>query len=201
VHRDVVFNANASDARYVNSWFDRNHVPWNQDVLLSTRHPWIFVHFQAESVSGAVHEIMVKAVARQNPSGGGVDISTPGAGLRSGYRGRLRFLDSAIPPPHAHRSASDEDSSRNITAIVAEYNTQVQYHQFIFPQAFFCGPRMRVCRTSAEGHYTFERRTRSSPAPHLIFNLGGDLDFAHTRLKQLEDARQHPPPSKAALRI
>jgi len=80
MYRHVVFNANASDARHVNSWFDRNHVPWNQDVLLSTRHPWIFVHFQAESMPGAVHEIMVKAVARQNPSGGSVDTLRSGVG-------------------------------------------------------------------------------------------------------------------------
>ena len=145
MHRDVVFNANSSDAWHVNPWFDRNHVSWNQNVLLSTRHTGILVHFQPESVSSAVHEIMVKPVTRQNPSGGGIYLSTTDAGLRRGYCGRLRFLDRAIPSPYARRSASYEDSPSNIAAIVAEYNTQVQHHQFIFPQALFGRPRMRVC--------------------------------------------------------
>jgi hypothetical protein len=45
---------------------------------------------------------------------------------------------------------------------------------------------MRVRGTSAEGHDTFERRPRSSPTPHLIFNLGSYLDFAYTWLQQLD---------------
>lgn len=144
MHRDVVFNANSSDARHVNAWFYCNHVPWNQDVLLSARHPGVFVHFQAESVSGAVHKMLVKPVTRQNPSGGGIDIPTTAASARCRDGGRLRFLNCAIPSPYPRRSASDEDSPRDIATIVREYNTQVQYHQFIFPQASFRWPRMGV---------------------------------------------------------
>src|SRR6266481_2901256 len=144
MHRDVVFNTNSSNARHVNAWFDGNHVPWNQDVLLSPRHPRIFVHFQPEPVSSAVHEVIVKPVSRQNPSGSGIDIPATDADPRGRDGGRLRFLDRAIPLPYARRGASYEDSPREIAAIVGEYSTQVQYHQFIFPQSLFRGPRMRV---------------------------------------------------------
>ena len=133
MHRHVVFNANSSDARYVNSRFNRNHVSGNQNMFLSTRHPGLFMHFQAEPMSGAMHKIFVKPVVRQNPSGGGIDIPTGDAGPRRGNRSRLRFLDRAIASPYARRGASDEDSPRNIAAIVAEYSTQVEDDQFIFP--------------------------------------------------------------------
>jgi len=133
MHRDVVFNANSSDARNVNPWFYCNHVPWNQDVLLSARHAGVFVHFQPESVSGAVHEILVKPVTRQNPSGRGIDVPATDPNPRCRDGGRLRFLDRAIPSPYARRGASDENGARKIAAIVREYSTQVQYDQFIFP--------------------------------------------------------------------
>jgi hypothetical protein len=142
MHCHVVLNANPPDARYVYAWFDGNHVPLSQNVPLSTGHPWIFVHLKTKSVSGAMHKIRVKPVTRQNPSGGGIDIPTAGSRPRRGYRSRLRFLDRAIPSPYARRGTSDENSARDIAAIVGEYSTQVQYHQFIFPQSLFRRPRM-----------------------------------------------------------
>ena len=144
MHRHIVFNANSSDTRHVNPRFDGNHVPWHQDVFLSTRHSGILVDFESQSMSRAVHEIVVKPVTRQNPSGGGIDIPRTGSGLRRGYRSRLRFLYCPIPSPYARRSAPHKHGPRNIAAIVGEYNTQVQYHQFIFPQALLRWPRMWV---------------------------------------------------------
>ena len=45
MHGDVVFNANPSGAGDVNPWFDGNHVPGNQDMLLSASDARIFVYF------------------------------------------------------------------------------------------------------------------------------------------------------------
>src|SRR4029077_8662470 len=137
--------------------------------LLSARHPGVFVHFQPESVPGAVHEILVKPVTRQNPSGGSIDIPAPDAGPHCRDGGRLCFLDRAIPSPYARRSTSDKNGARKIAAIVREYSTQVQYHQFIFPQPFFRGSRVGVRCTCAESYNALERRTGSSPPTHLIF--------------------------------
>src|SRR6267142_1350987 len=159
MYRHVVFNANASDARHVNSRFNRDHVSGNQNMSLSTRHTGLLMHFQAKPMSGAVHKIFVKPVVRQNPSGGGIDIPTRDAGLRRGDRSRLRLLDRPIPSPYARRRASDEYSPRNIAAIVAEYNTQVQYHQFVFSQPFFRRPRMRMCGARSD-----RRPTNAGPS-------------------------------------
>src|SRR5579864_3264389 len=191
VHGDVVFNANPSNAGHVNSRFDGNHVSRNQDVLLSARHAWIFVHFQAESVSGAMHKKRVKLVARQNSSGSGIDISTAGTRPRRSYRGRLRFLDRAIPSPYAHRGTSHEDSARNVATIVAEYSTQVQHDQFIFPQAPCGGPCVRVGGPLAKRHDGLKGRAGGPALPHLVFNLRGDLHLANAGLEQLEDAGDH----------
>jgi hypothetical protein len=144
MYRDVVLNANSSDAWHINPGLNRNYIPWIQYVLLSARHAGLFVHLQSQPMSGAVHEIPVQPVTLQNVSGGCIDLPTGHASFRRGDCGPLGFLNRAVPSAYTRRSPSNEDSPRNIATIVAEYNTQVQYHQFIFAQPFFRGPRMRM---------------------------------------------------------
>src|SRR5260370_9194595 len=101
MHRHIVFNANSSDARHVNPGFDRNHIPCNQEVFLSTRHPGVFMHLKSESVSGAVHEIMVEPVTAQNVSATSTEIPGPAPRPGCAHYTRLRFLHRALPSPLA----------------------------------------------------------------------------------------------------
>src|ERR1700730_15429832 len=109
-------------------------------------------------MSGAMHKIRVKAVTRQNPPGGGIDISATCARARRSYGGRLGFLNRAIPSPYACGCPSHEGSARNVATIVAEYSTQVQHDQFIFPQSPSGRPRVRVGGALSKGHDGFEGR-------------------------------------------
>src|SRR5258708_36596614 len=113
MYRDVVLNANSSDAWHVNPGLNRNYIPWNQYVLLSARNAGILMHFQPEPMSGAVHEIPVQPVTFQNVSGGCIDLPTGPPALHRGYGGRLGFPDAPIPSAYAARTAATEASSRS----------------------------------------------------------------------------------------
>src|ERR1700730_9587271 len=138
-------------------------------------------------MSGAMHKIRVKAVTRQNPLGGAIDISATWTRRLRSHGGRLGFVNRAIPSPYACGCASHKDSARNIAAIVAEYSTQVQHDQFIFPQSPSGRPRVRVGGALSKGHDGFEGRLGGPALPHLVLNFRGDLQLAYARLEQLEN--------------
>jgi hypothetical protein len=82
----------------------------------------------------------------KTPSGS-VDASGRHTGSKSVMRGFLGLLHRFVPSPDASGRASQKNRARQITAVVAEYSTQVQYHQFVFLQPLFRGMRMRQGRT------------------------------------------------------
>src|SRR6266852_5795853 len=157
-------------------------------MFLPACDPGILVHFEPKAVSSAVHKISVQAVVRQNSPGGGVDITAACAGLRCRYGSGLRFLHGAVPSADALWGAPDKHSPRDIAAIMAEYSTQVQHHQFIFPQSFSGRPRMRIGGALAEGYDGLERRTGGASPAHLVFNLRAHLDLRDPRLQELQCA-------------
>src|SRR6266849_2678641 len=160
-------------------------------MFLPACDPGILVHFEPKAMSGAVHKISVQAVVRQNSPGGGVDITAACAGLRCRYGSGLRFLHGAVPSADALWGAPDKHSPRDIAAIMAEYSTQVQHHQFIFPQSFSGRSRMRIGRALAEGYDRLERRTGGASPAHLVFNFRAHIDFGDTRFQELQCAAKN----------
>src|ERR1700739_1786031 len=82
----------------------------------------------------AVHEILFQSVFLKDFSRGGIHFSASYPCLNGSDRGFLRFLNRPVPLPHALRSTPQMHGSRHVAAIVAEYSTQVQHDQLIFPQ-------------------------------------------------------------------
>src|SRR5260221_14395526 len=81
----------------------------------------------------AVHEILFQSVFLKDIPRGGVHFPTSYPCLDGSDRGFLRFLNRPVPLPHALAGTPHMHCTRHVAAIVAEYNTQVQHHQLIFP--------------------------------------------------------------------
>src|SRR5262249_24922217 len=139
----VVLDTDTPHSFHVNSRLYGNHVSRLQPAGLPFRHPGILVYFEAQAMTGAMHEVAVQTVARQNVPGCPVHVTASDANPHGGNRSRLRFLNCPIPSPDASWRSPQKKRARNVAAIVAEYSTQVQYHQFIFPQALGRRPCMR----------------------------------------------------------
>src|SRR5260370_42520115 len=114
-------------------------------------------------------------MARQNLPGSRIDVTTADAGLDCGDCGRLRVLHRTIPSPDARRGPPYKYGAGNVAAIVAEYSTQVQHDQFIFPQSLGRGACMRVGGALSKSHDALEGPPGSSALPPLVLNLRGDL--------------------------
>src|SRR5262245_44037666 len=140
---------------------------------------------------GAVDKISIQPVSRKDAPSSCVHICTTDARLHSSNCGRLRFLNSLVPLPDTPGRSSNVNRASYVTAIVAEYSTQVQHHQFIFVQSLSRRSRMRISGAFPEGNYGFKGRTGCSAAPHLILNLGADFYFTNPGLKQLYGALEH----------
>ena len=63
VHRHIVFNANPPDTFRVHPRFNRDYVSGLQAPLLASRHPRIFVHFESQPVTRAVHKQLFQPVS------------------------------------------------------------------------------------------------------------------------------------------
>src|SRR5579884_2505658 len=147
----IVLNPYPADAFHINSWFNRYHVSLFQQALLALCNPRLFVDFQTKSMARAVNEKLVQFVTCQYPPR--CCVHSFAGYPRPGRRNRrlLGFLHCSMPLAHTPRRPSGEDRPRNVAAIVAEYNTQVQHHQLIFPQSLGSGSRMRDRRPCASG--------------------------------------------------
>src|SRR5215472_18110223 len=178
VHGDIVFNANAPNAFRIHARFNRNYISRFQEPRLPLRDPGVLVYFQAQAVTRAVDEKTAKAITFQNAACRGVDFSAADSLSHCRNRRSLRFQDRPVPRLDAFWRAPHENRARYVAAIVAEYNTQVEHHQLIFPQLFARGTCMRQCGTLSKGSNRLKGRTRGSPPAHLILNFGRDFSFA-----------------------
>ena len=141
-----------------------------------------------------MHKVLFQSVFLENISCGRVDLAAGYSGLYRCDTGRLRFLDRLIPPANALRCPTQIHRTRHIAAIVAEYNTQVQHDQLIFPQALGGGSRMRQRGSASPKRRSFRRRGHWRPLPHLILDLSADLRLADARPDQLHRTLQGLPP-------
>src|SRR5260370_8098123 len=133
---------------------------------------------------------------RQNLPGSRIDVTTADAGLDCGDCGRLRVLHRTIPSSDARRGPPYKYGAGNVAAIVAEYSTQVQHDQFIFPQSLGGGPCMRVGGALSKSHDGFESPSGSPALPHLVLTLAAHLQSPDPRLHHLPRLLQtHTPHS------
>jgi len=145
-----VLNAHAPHAFHINSRLQGHHVTLTDFLFLTSGNPRPFVDFDAQTVARAVYEITSEAVLIEKTPRDPVNASGSHTGPESVLRRFLGLLHCFVPSPYASRCASQKDRARQIAAIVAEYSTQVQDHQFVFLQSLFSRPRMRQSGTRPE---------------------------------------------------
>lgn len=125
VHGNVVFDSNPHHPRNVNARFYRDHKSGLQTSRLPPREPRILMNFKSETVARAVREVVVQLVPGKHLSRCGIYVRATGPGSDRCNCLALCFEDGLMPAFHARRSTPHTDCSRNIAAIVREYNTQV----------------------------------------------------------------------------
>src|SRR6266700_5586606 len=184
VHGDIVFNANAANAFRIHARFDRNYVSRFQAPRLPLCDPGVLMYFQAQTMTRAVDEKMGKAVAFQDATCRCVNF--PAAHSLSHRRDRrsVRLQNRLIPRLDAFWRTPHKNRARNVAAIVAEYNTQVEHHQLIFPQSLGRRAGMRQSGPIPECNNRLKGRTGGPSFAHLIFDLGSDVSLADARLQQ-----------------
>src|SRR5260370_5800750 len=101
-------------------------------------------------------------------------------------RRALSFQNRLVPGPNAFRSPPHVHGASTLATIVAEYTTQVQYDQLIFPQSFGGGAGVRQSGSFSESDYRFKCRPRRTSLSHLIFDLGSHFKFTDPRFQQLD---------------
>src|SRR5690348_8153695 len=120
---------------------------------------------------------------------GPVHTSGSYTGAQSILRSFLSLLHRFVPSPDAGRCASQEDRARQITAIVAEYSTQVQHDQFVFLQSFFGWTRMRQSGARPRSHDSVERRSACAFAAQTVVDLSGNVQFRYTWTNKIRSLR------------
>ena len=140
---NFVLHANSAHAFHINSRFQRYHITRANFLFLASPNPRPLVNFYAEAMARAVYEIPPEALLVEKTPRGPVNTSGSYTGAESVVRGFLGLLDRRVPAPNASGRAPQKHRARQITAVVAEYSTQVQHHQFVFLQTLFRRPRMR----------------------------------------------------------
>src|ERR1700687_5342027 len=162
VHGHIVFDADTPDSFHVYARFNGDDVAWFQAPLLPPRHSRAFVDFQPEPMAGTVHEESVQTVRCQNLPCGCIDVAAPCSVPDRCNRRRVRFQYRSVATPDAPGGLPKEHRAGYVAAIVAEYNTQVQHHQLIFPQSFGGRTGVRERGTRAEGDDGFKGRPGGS---------------------------------------
>src|SRR6267378_122904 len=152
VHGHIVFDANSPDAFRVHAGFNGDDVSRFQALLLPPRHSGVLMDFQPKPVAGAMHKQTIKMVTRQDPPCSSIHVAAEGAIRCRGNGCRLRFQNPSVPRPDATGGPPHKDRTGDVAAIVAEYNTQVQHHQLIFPQSFGGRAGMGKGGAGPEGH-------------------------------------------------
>src|SRR5258708_19469666 len=118
-----------------------------------------------------MHKILFQSVFLEDFPRGRIHFSASYPCLDGSDRGLLRFLNRPVPFPHALACTPHMHGTRHVAAIVAEYSTQVQHDQLIFPQLLSRRPSMRHRTPAPRSHNRF-KGTPSGPVPfHLILHL------------------------------
>src|SRR5690348_851627 len=190
MNRHFVLQANSAYAFHVNSWLQSHHVTRPNFLFLASTNPRPFVDFDAQAVSRAVDEVCSEAMPIEKAPRGPVNASGRDTGAKSVMRGFLGLLHRFIPSPNASRRASQKDRARQITAVVAEYSTQVQHDQFVFLQPLFRRPRMWQSRTRSRGNNRVERRTARAFAAQTVIDFGRHFQLCYAwsdEIRRLSD--------------
>ena len=180
MNSNFVLDANSAHAFHINSRFQSHYVTRTNFLFLTSANPRPLVDFDAEAVTGAVHEIRAEAMLIEKTPRGPVNASGSYTGAKSVLRRFLGLLYRFVPSSNASGCAPQKDRARQITAVVAEYSTQVQDHQFVFLQSFFSRPRMRQSGTRPGGDDGLERGAARSFVAQTIVDLGSDFQFRYT---------------------
>jgi hypothetical protein len=175
MNRNLVLDANSAHALHINSRFQGHYVTRANFLFLISANPRPLVDFDAETVARAVHEIRSEAMLIEKTPRGPVNASGSHTGAKSAMRGFLGLLYRFVPSPNASGCASQKDCARQITAIVAEYSTQVQDDQFVFLQLLFSRPRMRQSGTRPGSDDGLERGAAGALAAQTIVDLGSNF--------------------------
>src|SRR5256885_16290684 len=123
---------------------------------------------------------MVEGVPRQaSPR---CPIDTPAARATLGRRDRCRLglQTRLVPAPDALGGPPQVHCAGNVAAIVAEYSTQVQDDQLIFPQSFGRGARVRQGGSLPKCNNRFKGWSGRAFFSHLIFDLCSHLEFPNS---------------------
>src|SRR5579864_8282489 len=104
---------------------------------------------------------------------------------------RLRLQDRLIPLTDPRGGLTDVHRTRQIAAVAAEYSTQVQYDQLVFPNSARRRTRMRQCRAWSAGHNGLERFPGSALPAHPVADLGSDVKFGDTGADQANRFLHH----------
>src|SRR5882724_321385 len=184
VHGHIVLDANSPDAFRVHAGFNGNDVSRFQALLLPPRHSRVLMDFQPKPVAGTVYKQMIKMVTRQDPPCSSIHVAAERAIRCRGNGCRLRFQNPSVPRPDATGGPPHKDRTGDVAAIMAEYNTQVQDHQLIFPQSFGGGTCMRQGSASTESHDGLEGWSRGALLSHPVFDFGTHFKFPDSRLQE-----------------
>ena len=74
---------------------------------------------------------------------------------------------------------------------MAEYSTQVQHDQLIFPQSFGRGARVRQGGSLPKCNNRFKGWSRRAFFSHLVFDLCSHLEFPNSRFQQTNRLFDH----------
>src|SRR5437879_9569083 len=177
---NFVFEANSAYTFHINSRLQSHHVTYPNFLLLASANPRPFVDFNAQAVSRAVDEVRSEAMPIEKAPCGPVNASGGDTGAKSVMRGLLGLLHRFVPSPNTSGRVSQKNRARQITAVVAEYSTQVQDHQFVFLQPLFRRPSVWQSGTRSRGDNGLERRTARAFAAHTVINFRRHFQFCYT---------------------
>src|SRR5579872_2848237 len=139
----IVFNSNSPNAFDVYTGFQGHHVAGRETRLLVPSDPGILMNLKADAVARAMNKIPTKSLALQDVSGRGVDRTAGHAGLQRVAGRRLRLQHRLVPLADARGGLPHENRARQVTAVAAQYSTQVEDDQLVFPNLARGWTRMR----------------------------------------------------------
>src|SRR5579884_3083923 len=186
---NFVFQPYSTDSFYINPGFERNHTTCPDFRLLITANPGTLMDFDPKPVARTMHERSPEATMNEQTPGRPVHASGAYTGAESLMRSLLGLLNCFIPTSNPRGCAPQKNRARNVTAVVAEYSTQVQHHQFVFPQAFFGRLRMGQRRTRAGGHDSVKRRCARAFAPQSVVDLRSNIHFRNSGADEIRRFR------------
>src|SRR6266851_4033262 len=195
VNGNIIFNSNPPDACRIYAGFNCDYVSRFQALLLPPRHPGILVHFESKPMARAVNKEMVEMIPGQDLPRRRIDIPAGYAACCCRDRSPLSLQYRLVPHPDAFWGPPHVHCPSNVAAIVAEYNTQVQHDQLIFPQSFGRGPRMRQGGSLSEGNDRFKCRSRRASLSQQTDRQLHDLTRQDGRPSHLGEFRRvlaHP---------